>query len=120
MYWWARQSRLNEISIPSKEVTVKSLDASGWRSLSLQDVAEEAIQRIKKVNGDFRQEEIIEQWQSVARRQSQVPVQVARCRIVCSSGTYVRGLAHSLGRALKVPTLAYSIRRTRIGHYTLD
>ncbi len=37
-----------------------------------------------------------------------------------SKGTYIRALAHDLGRALKVPAVLESLRRTHIGEYDLD
>lgn len=118
LYWWSRQKRLAEIQIPSKEITVKELTLVSLREADGASVGHIAADRIQHVKGDFRQEEIIKQWQRVAAVQTRVLLPVARCRVVCSSGTYVRGLAHLLGRALGVPALAYSIKRIRIGNFT--
>lgn len=41
-------------------------------------------------------------------------------RTVCSSGTYVRSLAHDLGRALGCGAHLRSLRRTSVGPYTID
>lgn len=117
LYWWTRQGRLDEITIPSKEVKIKELEVVGWRDTDAYEVAQTAISRIQNVTGDFRQKEIIDQWRLIAARQTYVTYPLARCRVVCSSGTYVRGLVHSLGRALHTPALAYSIKRTRIGTF---
>jgi tRNA pseudouridine55 synthase len=38
----------------------------------------------------------------------------------CSSGTYIRALARDLGEALGVGGHLTSLRRTRVGHFTLD
>ncbi|MCV7123113.1 tRNA pseudouridine(55) synthase TruB [Mycobacterium lacus] len=38
----------------------------------------------------------------------------------CSSGTYIRALARDLGDALGVGGHVTSLRRTRVGHFTLD
>jgi len=40
-------------------------------------------------------------------------------RIVCSKGTYIRSLAHDLGKALGVGGCLTALRRTRIGSYEL-
>lgn len=40
--------------------------------------------------------------------------------IECSSGTYIRAIARDLGVALGVGGHLTALRRTRIGHYTLD
>lgn len=41
-------------------------------------------------------------------------------RVVCSSGTYVRAIARDLGAALGVGGHLTSLRRTRVGPYSLD
>ena len=38
----------------------------------------------------------------------------------CSKGTYVRSLAHQLGQSLGCGACLSSLRRTRIGHFSLD
>jgi tRNA pseudouridine55 synthase len=38
-------------------------------------------------------------------------------RVRCSPGTYVRTLAHDLGRALGVGAHVATLRRTRVGHF---
>ena len=42
-----------------------------------------------------------------------------RFRIVCSKGTYIRSLAHDLGKALNSGAYLYDLCRTRIGNYLL-
>ncbi len=41
-------------------------------------------------------------------------------RLECSSGTYVRSLAHDLGRAAGVGAHLASLRRTRVGHFDVE
>lgn len=41
-------------------------------------------------------------------------------RVVCSTGTYIRSLAHDFGQALGCGGYLSSLRRTRIGHCTVD
>ena len=41
-------------------------------------------------------------------------------RVVCSTGTYIRSLAHDLGQALGCGAYLSSLRRTRIGEFTVD
>ena len=40
--------------------------------------------------------------------------------VVCSSGTYIRSLAHDLGQELKVGATVTSLRRTSIGKYKIE
>ncbi|MBL8241813.1 MAG: tRNA pseudouridine(55) synthase TruB [Bryobacterales bacterium] len=44
----------------------------------------------------------------------------ARLRVHCSSGTYVRSIAHELGAALGCGAHLSALRRTRAGTFTLD
>lgn len=44
----------------------------------------------------------------------------ARCRIVCSKGTYVRSLAHDMGVRLGVGAHLAELKRTRIGRYKIN
>lgn len=41
-------------------------------------------------------------------------------RVVCSSGTYIRSLAHDLGEALGCGGHVAALRRTAVGEFTLD
>ena len=41
-------------------------------------------------------------------------------RIVCSKGTYIRGLARDIGFALKSGAHLIALKRTRIGKYKLE
>lgn len=45
---------------------------------------------------------------------------VARVRIVCSGGTYVRSLAHDLGQAVGVGAHLSSLVRSQVGKFSLD
>lgn len=41
-------------------------------------------------------------------------------RVTCSSGTYIRSLAHDIGKALGCGACLSELKRTRIGEYTLE
>ena len=41
-------------------------------------------------------------------------------RVVCSKGTYIRSLAHDLGKAMNNGAHLSRLVRTRIGEYSLD
>ena len=45
---------------------------------------------------------------------------VARFRVVCSAGTYVRSLAHDLGQAIGCGAHLRSLRRTSVGRFAID
>lgn len=45
---------------------------------------------------------------------------VVRFRVVCSTGTYIRSLAHDFGQALQCGAYLSSLRRTRIGDFKVE
>ena len=45
---------------------------------------------------------------------------VLHFRVVCSTGTYIRSLAHDFGKALGCGGYLSSLCRTRIGEFTLE
>lgn len=49
-----------------------------------------------------------------------IELPVVHFRVVCSKGTYIRSLAHDFGQALGVGAYLGSLRRTRIGDFSVD
>ncbi|MEJ5166461.1 MAG: tRNA pseudouridine(55) synthase TruB [Thermoanaerobaculia bacterium] len=45
---------------------------------------------------------------------------IAKFEIECSSGTYIRSIAHEIGKLLGCGSFLYSLTRTRIGSFTLE
>ena len=111
----------NDIAVeaPEREVNVKSLKLIRMRIIKSQKLLGDIEKRIKKVKGDFRQKEIIKLWQKNLKN-SEAKYAIAYFKIKCGSGTYVRGIANSLGEKISIPALAYSIKRTRVGKYKLS
>jgi tRNA pseudouridine55 synthase len=46
-----------------------------------------------------------------------IDLPLLHCKIVCSTGTYIRSLAHDLGQLLQTGAYMSSLRRTRIGEF---
>ncbi len=116
LFMWARQNKLDTIDIPGKRVTIHSIDVLNTRSISTNDVREKILKDVMSVKGDFRQDEIQEVWNSLPSRKD---LFVIKIKVHCSSGTYMRSLAHNLGKDLGVGAIALSIVRAKIGNYTL-
>ncbi len=107
-----------DVMSPARKVKVKKLELLKIRRISAEKLLENIERRIKKVKGDFRQNEILKIWRKNLSAKKQV-FKVGKFKIKCGSGTYVRSIAYSLGERLGIPTLAFSIRRTRVGRYVL-
>lgn len=104
------------VKVPEREVFVKSLKFLGLKKISSKVLLKDIEKRIKKVKGDFRQEETLKIWQNnlILNQESFF---IGSFKVKCGSGTYVRGIANSLGEKVNIPALAYSIKRTKIGKW---
>ena len=94
--------------MPTKEVEIYLIERLGEREISGQDLSRQAIEKIRLVRGEFRQNEIIETWLKFGQVYEYEKFKVLSLRVACSSGTYMRSLAHNMGG------LALSIKRTKI------
>ncbi|MEX2514811.1 MAG: hypothetical protein WD335_01635 [Candidatus Paceibacterota bacterium] len=110
----AKEGKIDEVTLPEKKVEVYKALCMDLELVNQDYIYNYINNYIKKVSGDFRQQEILERWKSVLLQQEgEFPL--ARCSVSGSSGLYVRRLAHEVGRELGIPSLAFSIRRTKIG-----
>ncbi len=114
LFQWAREGKLDEIEIPerSSEIyLIGLLDASEMRG---KDILKQAIGRISKVKGDFRQGEIVNSWQENLLQADQASFQAFKMKVSCSSGTYMRTLAEKIAEKMGMFGVAWSIKRTKI------
>ena len=120
LFEWARRGAIGALVLPSRSVTVH-------------DIAVEHIYKVKEpqllgyiesgvggLNGDFRQEEIVRTWKRRLKPDGAREFPCATVKISCTSGTYVRSIAHGLGEELGVPALALHILRTRVGDFAVE
>lgn len=105
----------NDIETPTRPMKIESLDVLGTKIISLSDVEERVLKIIHAVSGDFRQAEIEEGWKQVFTISGNKHVSVMKFKASVGSGTYIRVLAQKMGEAVGLPSLALSIKRTKIG-----
>lgn len=120
LYKWAREGKIKEIEIPTKNVFIKEIKIIGENDI----LGSELLYRIKKdislVKGDFRQNEILDIWDFMLKDKKNFKFKVLKFKIFCGSGVYVRSVANELGKLIGIPALALDIRRTQIGDYKLE
>ena len=109
----ARVDNLPEM-LPEKSVEIYEVGCVGLRKISGKDVLAHVREYVPEVSGDFRQQEIIDCWEG-RFSDSDVEFLLGDCELSCSAGTYVRRLAQVVGRRLKTPSLAFSIKRVSVG-----
>ena len=106
-----------EVEIPEREVEVKNLKFIKLKKVKASKLVADVEKRILKVKGDFRQKEILDLWNKSLSTNKEEIFYIASFKTKCTSGTYVRGIANSLGEEMGAPALAYSIKRTKIGKF---
>ena len=119
LYFWARESLLETITLPEKNIEIYSVKALQTKEIKGKEISTYINEKIQQVTGNFRQNEISNQWNEFEDRHADDCYYILQAEIACSSGTYMRTIAHSLGEIIGIPTLAFSITRTQIGNFTL-
>lgn len=114
LYYWARRGQLSQDQVPERKVTVYSIRLEKLFCLERPVLKKSITRKIKAVKGDFRQKKITTAWENFFNNTGQTDFPVAKIKIRCASGTYVRAIARDLGNHLGIPALALSIRRTKI------
>lgn len=118
LFMLARSKALKQSETEKKNTTIQSIQIIENGKLLLSQLAQSALSIIPTIRGDFRQEEIIAQWETYAADTRPLPY--CKLRVIASSGTYMRSLARALGQDVGVGAIAAHIVRTRIGPYTSD
>lgn len=68
----------------------------------------------------FRQKEILAGWKKALANKNAVRFGLSKSAIRASSGTYIRLIAAALGQKLNCPSLAFSIKRTKVGKFSIE
>lgn len=102
---------------PKHKVVINSIVLQNTRVMKMEEVVGESIERIKKVKGDFRQEEIIMKWNDLKEVSGEENTLILSIKVSCESGAYMRVLAEKIGKSLGYPALALRIKRTKIGEF---
>ena len=114
LFEYAREGKQDEIERPTREVEIYSLELLETRNIDKEDLQKYIENKIYLVRGDFRQDEILQTWKKYFEADALPEYQIAKIKIKCSSGTYVRALTEMVGDKLGISTLALSINRVRV------
>ncbi len=119
LYWWAREKRLSEIELPKRDIEIKSISLIKHNKVLIDTLYKKIIKTIHNIDGNFRQEQITHSWDKVYKDYKGNEFNALTLEVSCSSGTYMRRLCSDLGEKLSCGALCLSIKRTRLGEYTL-
>jgi tRNA pseudouridine55 synthase len=113
LFQWARENKIEEIEIPTRGIKIFSIEHTDTRIVPGKELLNDIFRKIDLVKGDFRQEDIKHNWSLNLFPGDMVLLSSFIANV--SSGTYIRGLAHDMGKMLGCGGLAFSIKRTRVG-----
>ena len=115
----ARDANVEAIEIPEKSIKIFSFRHIHTRTLTGREMLAEIEERVAKIGGDFRQDEVIKSWRNALITKPNEFFLISKFHADVSSGTYIRVLAHEMGKLLGTSALAWSIKRTRVGEYKI-
>ncbi|MEI6400498.1 MAG: hypothetical protein WCO58_03195 [bacterium] len=111
LWQYAREGK--EVIAPTHEVEISDTNVLGFEEKSANELLQEIKERIGKVKGDFRQQEILEEWENLLQGK-ETKFLITQCVATVSSGTYIRKLCEDVGEKIGVSALAWRIERTEI------
>lgn len=120
LFEWARTNALSSILLPSRSITIYHIDIEHLYKVKEPHLLAYIEESIGKVNGDFRQDEILATWRKYLKQNGDREFPCVSVKISCSSGTYARSIAHGVGKQLGIPALALHILRTQAGEYRVE
>lgn len=124
LFEYAREGNF-DIERPTREIKIYSVKNIETKEVNATQLIEEIIEDVQSVKGDFRQEEIVNNWRTVILdprlRRDDKPIvrgdngmQLVTCTLKVSSGTYIRGLCEVLEEKLGVPMVLFKLVRRRV------
>jgi len=119
LFRWAQENKLDEIDIPSRNITIYDIALQNITTISTEDLHKKIRAQIKLVTGNFRQEKILEGWSEYFKNSGKKNCKIYTIEISCSSGTYMRSIVNDLGEKTNCPATCLRITRTRVGEYSI-
>lgn len=116
LFQWTREGK--NVLLPSRKIFIYSINFLQRVDVPVPFLVKEAKEKIKRVNGDFRQSEAFECWEKIDKSFSQnETLPLVRFQIKASSGTYVRSLSQEMGVNYNSSALAFHIVRVNVGEF---
>lgn len=118
LYYWARRGVA--VKTPKKDVNVEKFQLLSVSEISAKDLSEKITLSVGQIEGDFRQDEILEGWRMLMNSNIFEKFKVLKFYFACSSGGYVRSLVNEMGIFLGTSAVTFSIKRVKIGNFDID
>jgi len=120
LWWWTKNKRSDEIKIPSKMVHIKNIKIINGKFVKLKNIIDKFISKIDLVTHDgFNKETILKIWEKIQDIDFDTNLIEIDIQIDVSTGTYIRQLAHDIGKYFGFGGIAFDIFRNKIGDYSI-
>ena len=113
MFYYARKGI--DVQEIKKNVLIKKIEINFIYKISNKKLLKIIINKMNNVNGDFRQPDILDNWNNLLKEENKYFV--VDLNIECSSGTYIRAIAEDLGNRISCGGLLLSLKRIRVGKF---
>lgn len=120
LFAWARERNLDKVEIPIRKTKVYDIKLLENYDIKSGDINKTIAERIDKVMGDFRQNEIKDAWKKLLQNTDTEKFKLIKIKFSVSGGTYIRSIAHELGKRLGSGAILFSLKRTRVGEYKIE
>lgn len=117
LYKLAKLGRILNQELPVKEVEIYKFDLEKIQIIDSFAIKNIILGNLRKIKGHFRQTKTIKLWKEFFERNPDYHFKLARFKVECSSGTYVRSLANRMGEEFGCGAIAFEILRTRAGDF---
>jgi tRNA pseudouridine(55) synthase len=115
LWMYAREGSIQTIEIPKRGIYIYSAEFLKKKNIKSLELSKQIQQNISLVEGDFRQECILNGWERYFTSYIDKEIIIYSMRLHVSSGTYIRGLVSELGKRLGRPATSIKIKRISIG-----
>ena len=120
MHWWARESRLSEVVVPTRSGEIVSLEVTDLKEVKLSTLIDKVLSKVKLVEGNFRQDLVTECWNDFMETYDGINVKVLKVRVQMTKGLYVRTLSQDISSMLNTIGFVSNLVRTKNGIYDFD
>jgi tRNA pseudouridine55 synthase len=119
LHYYAQKNTLHTIERPTISATIFELSLMNVAQVDFEQIYSTATERIKMVEGFFRQDAILNDWEMLLTKiPHNTRFHVAKVRAVVSRGVYVRTLAVDIAKYLNTVAVVSNLVRTKNGMYT--
>ena len=91
-----------KITLPTKKGEIYKLDFLSSKTIEIEKLTQDIINKITLVTGDFRQQDITKNWQDLVLKQLETRIKTLKFYVEMSKGLYVRSLSQDICKRISV------------------